>query len=207
MNDAIQAVLFDFGGVLADEGFRNGLFSIARMNQLEQVPFWETARDLIASCGYLTGRANEADYFARLRASTGIEQADAELRRIILDGFVLRDWMVSIVRALSSRGVRVAVLSDQTDWLDELDGRLHFSPLFEKVYNSYHLGKSKGDPSQFADVLSAMGLQACHTLFIDDTKGHVERARSQGLHVIHYVGRERFMLEMERFFPDLVTAP
>ena len=31
----IRAVLFDYGGVLAEEGFREGLFSIARQQGLE----------------------------------------------------------------------------------------------------------------------------------------------------------------------------
>lgn len=203
----IQAVFFDFGGVLAEEGFRNGLHAIATANRLDGDRFFETARDAIASCGYLTGRATEADYFDLLRASTGITQADDELRRIILDGFILRDWMLSLVKRLSARGVRVAVLSDQTNWLDELDGRLHFFSLFERVYNSFHIGKSKTDPSLFADVLADMGLSAHHALFIDDTQGHVARARSLGMHAIHFRGRDEFLAEMNGFFPDLVGTP
>lgn len=203
----IQAVLFDFGGVLADEGFRNGLHAIAQANRLDRDRFFATASDIIASCGYLTGRATEADYFELLRAATGITQADDELRRIILEGFVLRDWMLSLVKKLRARGVRVAVLSDQTNWLDELDERLHFSFLFERVYNSFHIGKSKTDPSLFADVLADMGLSERHTLFIDDTQGHVARARSLGMHAIHFRGRDEFLAEMNGFFPDLVRVP
>ena len=201
MNDGIQAVLFDFGGVLADEGFRYGLYRIAELNSLDPELFFETARDLIAACGYLTGRATEGIYFEQLRSAAGITQTDAELRRIILEGFILRDWMMSIVRGLRSQGIRVAILSDQTDWLDELDGKMHFSKLFERIYNSYHLGKPKGAPSQFTDVLADMGLHPRHALLIDDSEGHVERARSQGLHAILYRSREQFLVDMERFFP------
>ena len=207
MNEGIEAVLFDFGGVLPEEGFRHGLYRIAGLNSLDPEGFFETARDLIAACGYLTGRATEALYFARLRDATGIRQDDAELRRIILGGFVLRDSMLSVVEGLRSRGVRVAILSDQTDWLAELDGRMHFSPLFEKVYNSYETGKSKYDPSQFTDVLADMGLAPRRALFIDDTEGHVLRARSQGLHAIHYRNRVQFADEMNGFFPGLVVDP
>lgn len=207
MNDGIHAVLFDFGGVLADEGFRNGLHHIAGMNGLEPETFFETARDLIASCGYLTGRATEADYFGQLRRMTGIAQDDAELRRITLEGFVLRGWMMAIVDSLRTRGVRVAILSDQTDWLDELDARLRFSARFERVYNSYHLGISKHDPQLFRDVAAWMGLESSRALFIDDTAGHVERAIDAGMHAIHYRGRQLFLQEMDGFFPGLTQAP
>jgi putative hydrolase of the HAD superfamily len=35
MATAIKAVLFDFGGVLAEEGFRNGLQALAREQGLD----------------------------------------------------------------------------------------------------------------------------------------------------------------------------
>jgi putative hydrolase of the HAD superfamily len=98
----------------------------------------------------------------------------------------------------------VAILSDQTNWLDELDSKLHFFNQFERVFNSFYLGKSKNDPSIFSDVIAAMGIRPGETLFIDDTMGHVERARSKGLHAICYTGKQQFLDEMKGYFPDMV---
>lgn len=201
--DGIGAVLFDFGGVLAEEGFRKGMEHMARMNSLDPGTFFETARDLISTSGYLTGRCTESAYWTHLRGLTGIVGSDEELRKIILDGFILRDWMLSVVKGLRLRRVRVAILSDQTNWLDELDEKLHFSRLFERVFNSSHMGKSKSDQSLFDEVVAEMGLEAGRTLFVDDTLGHVERALSAGLRAIHYQDRERFLSEMAGYFPGL----
>jgi len=201
--DGIEAVLFDFGGVLAEEGFRKGMEHMARMNSLDAGTFFGTARDLISTSGYLTGRCTESDYWNYLRGHTGIVGSDEEFRKIILDGFILRDWMLSVVKGLRTRRVRVAILSDQTNWLDELDEKLHFSRLFERVFNSYHMGKGKSDQSLFGEVVAEMGLEAGRTLFIDDTAGHIERALSAGLHAIHYKGREQFLGEMAGYFPGL----
>lgn len=197
----IQAVLFDFGGVLAEEGFRKGLSYIASLNGLDPEEFFKTAQALIISSGYLTGRSTEADYWDQLRTLTGISGNDCELRQIILDRFILRDWMIDLVKSLKASSVRVAILSDQTNWLDELDSRLGFFCLFGFVFNSFHLGKSKNDPTLFTDVLKVMGLSPHETLFIDDTIAHVLRARSKGLHAIHYTGKEQFLIEMKRFCP------
>ncbi|HOS97674.1 MAG TPA: HAD family phosphatase [Deltaproteobacteria bacterium] len=202
--DTINVVLFDFGGVLADEGFRNGLYRIARRHSQDPEGFFETARELILTSGYLTGNATEADWWKRLRADTGIAGSDAELRKTILDGFTLRDWMRDVVLALRHHGVRTAVLSDQTNWLDELDAKTPFSGWFEEVFNSFHLGKSKHDPSLFVDVTSRLGVKPGQALFIDDTLAHVERARATGLHAIWYRDREGFLAELRAFFPDLV---
>jgi putative hydrolase of the HAD superfamily len=135
-----------------------------------------------------------------------VKGSDEELKRIILDRFIVRDWMIDLVNKLKEESIRVAILSDQTNWLDELDERLHFSGLFERVFNSYHLGKSKHDPSIFTDVTAALGLETCRTLFIDDTIGHVERARSCGMHAIHYQGRGQFLKEMGMYFPLIVPG-
>jgi hypothetical protein len=36
---SVNLVLFDFGGVIAEEGFRNGLLSIAHLNGLDSAIF------------------------------------------------------------------------------------------------------------------------------------------------------------------------
>jgi len=203
ITQGISTVLFDFGGVLAEEGFRNGLMHIASLNGLDAQRFFETTRSLISSCGYLTGTCSEESFWRQLRVLTAVRGADEDLREIILERFVLRDWMMSLVTRLKEASVRVAILSDQTNWLDELEMRLHFFCLFERVFNSYHLGKSKHDPGIFDDITGALGLEPCRTLFIDDTVGHVERARTRGLHAIHYQGREQFGAEMAACFPGM----
>jgi len=42
----VDAILFDFGGVLADERFRNGLLAIARRNGLNPEGFAGTGFEL-----------------------------------------------------------------------------------------------------------------------------------------------------------------
>lgn len=199
----IRAVLFDFGGVLAEEGFRNGLRHMARDSGLEPDEFFEQVRDSISRSGYLTGRCSEALFWEKVRAQSGISGSDEALRQIILERFLIRDWMVDLVKRLREAQVRVVILSDQTNWLDELNEWYGFFVLFERVYNSFHLGKSKSDRTLFLDVLKDMGLVPEEALFIDDTSGHVERARSMGLHAIHYRTREQFLNEFLPFFPGI----
>jgi len=41
----IKATIFDFGGVLAEEGFREGLMKIAEKNGIDPLKFFRAARD------------------------------------------------------------------------------------------------------------------------------------------------------------------
>ncbi len=197
----IDTVLFDFGGVLAEEGFRNGLMAIARLNGLDEDEFFRAARDAIHACGYVVGKATESVYWELLRKTTGIRGDDQSLRNEILSRFTLREWMIDIVKRIKECHVRVGILSDQTNWLDELNARFDFFRWFDYVFNSYHMGKSKKDPSHFDDIVYIMGFKADKVLFIDDDPGHCERAEQKGLKVIHYRNRDQFLEEIVRCCP------
>jgi HAD superfamily hydrolase (TIGR01509 family) len=188
----LKALLFDFGGVLAEEGFREGLKAIGEKNGLDPDRFFSLADTLIFDTGYLTGRAGEAAYWDALRERTGITGSNEELREDILKRFILRPGMVAAVDRLRSQGFMVAMLSDQTNWLDELDRETTLSRHFDKVFNSFKLHKSKRDASVFRDVCGALGVKTGEALFIDDNIDHIRRAADAGLHTIHFTSLDDF---------------
>ncbi len=192
----IRAVLLDFGGVIAEEGFRLGLEAIARRNDVDPAVLRREADDGIYETGYIAGRGTEADFWERLRQRTGIAGTDEALTAEILRRFVLRPRMIDAVRELRRRGVAVAILSDQTDWLERLDARDGFFLEFDRVFNSYRLGKGKRDATVFDDAVRALGVAAAATLFVDDNAGHVGRARSRGLAALLFRTEEAFLPEL-----------
>jgi len=108
----ITTVLFDYGGVLAEEGFALGLAAIARENGLDPDAFFHTAGEAIYGCGYVTGRSTEQAYWQLVRSQTGIRGEDRALTEAILSRFTLRPRMLDAVRALKAQGVSV-LLSEQ----------------------------------------------------------------------------------------------
>jgi putative hydrolase of the HAD superfamily len=200
----VDAILFDFGGVIAEEGFRNGLAAIAQAEGRPIESFLVRAYELVYDVGYVLGRADEGAYWAALRKETGIEGTDKALREVILSHFILRPWMLQLIRRLHEAGVRMAILSDQTNWLDELNERYGFFKWFERVFNSFHVGRSKRDASLFDMVLSEMTILPGLAVFVDDNEGNTQRARARGLRTVLYKDREQFMGEMGVFCPFLV---
>lgn len=180
----ITAALIDFGGVIAEEGFREGLLEIGRRNGLDPDRFFHDAERIIAGTGYLTGAAGEGEFWETLRRETGIRGRDAVLRREILRRFTLRPSMLAWLDRLRAAGLTVAILSDQTNWLEEIDSSTGLFRRVDRVFNSYRLGKSKRDASLFDDVCIELGSPPADTLFVDDNPGHIERAASRGLRTI-----------------------
>ena len=191
-----RAALLDFGGVIAEEGFRLGLEAIALRNGVDPAGLQREADDAIYETGYIAGRGTEADFWERLRRRTGIAGTDDALADEILRRFVLRPRMIDAVRGLRRQGIAVAILSDQTDWLERLDARDGFFLEFDRVFNSYRLGKGKRDATVFDDVVRALGAAPAETLFVDDNAGHVARARSRGLAALLFRTEDAFLAEL-----------
>ncbi|MBN1140718.1 MAG: HAD family phosphatase [Deltaproteobacteria bacterium] len=177
----IKAVLFDFGGVLAEEGFRGGLAALAAQQQLDPAVVSRSGHELVHETGYVTGQGSESEFWRLMRERTGLKGSDRELSAVILGCFVLRPAMMEFARLLRRQGFITAILSDQTDWLERLDQRDGVFREFDRVFNSYRLGKTKRDPLLFDEVAQELGIASSEALFIDDTPGHVNRAESRGM--------------------------
>ncbi|MEW6664723.1 MAG: HAD family phosphatase [Thermodesulfobacteriota bacterium] len=202
----IDVVLFDFGGVLAEEGWKEGLKVIAKANGLDESRFLQDAIDTIYATGHILGKATEGRFWSALREKTGIKGSDASLTSEIFTRFFIRDWMIDLVKKLKAQNIKVGILSDQTGMLDRLNQRYDFFRWFDHVFNSYHLGKGKRDISLFDHIARFLGTPPEKTLFIDDDPGHVDRARKKGWNAIRYVGRDSFLKEMERILGRSLTV-
>jgi putative hydrolase of the HAD superfamily len=193
----IRAVLLDFGGVIAEEGFKQGLYAIADRFGHEQESFFKLATEAVYKTGYVTGAGTEKEYWQAVKEQAGILAEDEELRSEILTRFIPRQWMLDSIDAMQKQGIITAILSDQSDWLDKLDSQYNFFQYFDTVFNSYHLGKTKRDSSIFEDALQALQVEAGETLFVDDNPGHIERADDRGLQTHLYVDRDGYFARLK----------
>ena len=199
----IKVVFFDFGGVLAEEGFREGLLAIARHHGLDPEEFLKTAVDLTFNQGFVTGKIDVKMYWQMLREKTGIHAPDEVLSHEVLSRFIIRQWIIDIVKKLKQAFIRVAILSDQTKWLDEFSKKHGFLQLFERIFNSYYLGMCKRDLALFDYVVAQMKVKPEEALLIDDNQGNIERAKQRGLQGILFLTRESFENELTEVFPFL----
>jgi len=81
--------------------------------------------------------------------------------------------------------VRLGILSDQTDWLDELNERDGFFQHFDCVFNSFHMGRESTIRPLRRRPEAPPPEWPAGTLY-RRSEGHCLRARRAGMQVIHY---------------------
>ena len=201
-NNTIKAILFDYGGVIADEGFQNGLRAMSHEQGIDVDTMMNVARSAVYDTGFILGWGTEDKFWNWMRKGSGLQGSDTELTTRILEGFVLRDWMIERVQKLNAQGYITGILSDQSHWLDWLNERDQFFGFFDPVFNSYYMGKGKRDPSLFPDISEKLGLSPNEIMLVDDIKSNVERAQSAGWQAIHYVEKEGFLEQIDTLLPS-----
>ncbi len=198
----IKLFLFDFGGVVADEGFREGLFNIAKRNFLDPQEFYSNAKEIIYNKGYVEGRISEEEYYNELKKQFNLTDTIEDFRNEILSKFQVRDYILELVVKLREASFKTGLLTDHTNWLYELNERHPFFMFFDFIFNSYKLKKTKRDPSIFSDIVNSLKIKADEIVFIDDDYENTKRANSFGIRTIQYSSYNDFINRI-RFFSGI----
>jgi putative hydrolase of the HAD superfamily len=180
LNYEVRAVLFDLGGVYYTEGFRDGLFAIARKHGIGEHEFYEAATRIIFANGYVRGEAPERVFWDELASAVGITADLFADRALIMAAFKPRPGMAPFV-ARTRELVPVGLLTDQCNWLYELDERDGIFPAFDVVINSYEEGYTKRDSEIFRIACQRMDVLPEEAVFFDDSTGNVSNARDFGM--------------------------
>lgn len=192
----LRAVIFDFDGVIAERGFRGALKALAERRGLAYPPLPGLAFQALVDCGYVTGRGTEADWWRCLEATLGPLGDCARFRADVLALSVVRPWQLALAEELAGAGYTTAVLSDHTDWLDDIESAQPFGHAFGRVFNSYYLGTCKREAAVFMAVADAIGIDPAQAVLIDDNPDNVARAAALGMMGVIYRERAEFLRDL-----------
>jgi HAD superfamily hydrolase (TIGR01509 family) len=176
----IRAVYFDLGGVYYTEGFMEGLFAIARKHGLDEEEFYRTATEVIFATGYVRGEVPEAKFWDQLAETAGIGVNLFAEREIILTSFKPLPGMQELATRIRDQ-VFLGLLTDQCNWLYELDERDDLLIAFDTVVNSYEEGYTKRDMEIFRIACQRFGLLQEEIAFFDDNPDNIDRANEFGI--------------------------
>jgi epoxide hydrolase-like predicted phosphatase len=189
----IQAVIFDWGGVLmrtvdasprlawdARLGLRPG--SVNRL--VFESPAWRRAQ---------LGHISDGDFWADLRARLNLSpEALAKFRRDFWAGDRLNGDLVALIGSLRPH-CKTALLSNFSTQLRQLLTQHELIDAFDVIVISGEEGLLKPDARIYHLAAERLGVPAADCLFVDDVEENVVGARAAGMQALHFVSFSSFV--------------
>jgi len=182
-----DALLFDLGRVVIDIDFDKALACWAGHAGCEPVHLvGRFARDDLYQ-RHETGSVSDAEFFAGLRTSLGIDLTDTQF----LEGWnaIFAGEMPGIGSLLARAGARVPLyaFSNTNSAHVEHFSRAYAEVLghFREIFLSSAIGLRKPDAAAYDHVVRAIGVPAERIVFFDDLAENIDGARARGLTAVH----------------------
>jgi len=180
MNRRIDAVIFDWGGVLIDDPAPLMLERFAHALGVSAAAL----APALARHGqaFQRGTCSEADFWSAVCRDAGaaVPNEPSLWGRVFREVYRPRPGMWQLARDLRRAGIRTALLSNT-----EPPGVQYFHQRNENPFDvlvfSCCEGCCKPEPRIYLSALQRLGTSAPRTLFIDDNSQYVEGARRCGL--------------------------
>jgi putative hydrolase of the HAD superfamily len=127
-------------------------------------------------------------------------------RPVEMAGFADRYWaqlspndeMISYLRSLRERGLRLALLTNNVvEWEPRWRPVWDIDSLFELVVDSGFVGMRKPEPEIYALTLERLGLPAEACIFVDDLELNCVAAREAGMVAVQFVDSPQAIGEIE----------
>lgn len=183
----VRAVLLDLGGVLVEVEWSRAFRLWSERSGVPEGVLAKRFRRDAAYEAHECGTLGDADYFASLGESLGIDLPEKDM----LEGWnaILGEpypGVVGLLKALSAK--RPVYVFSNTN----VAHVAHWKPRYRemlapvrRVFVSCELGHRKPDREAFGRVATQIGIAPAGILFLDDLEENVEGAKAAGLQALH----------------------
>lgn len=197
-SDRIQAVVFDFGGVVAQVDRSEALRFLATSFKCTE----KEARDVLkALIQHLASGGNEEKFWKAYLSKKGEtlrKEWYLQWKTVPLFSHTEIPGTLEIIQELKMQGFKVPLLSNARKDQVEYIRKLGYYELFEPVLVSSEIGFEKPSLQAYQALLRELKLPARVCLFIDDRQENVEAAKRVGLDAIHFVDSQQLILELAK---------
>ncbi len=177
----IKAVLFDFGGVLAELRAETHLRGLLKQGMTGE-QMWAAWSHSPAVRAHESGHISAEEFSRRI-----VDELELTIPpREFLDGF--REWIIgpfadthALIRDVAARHTTALVTNTSAVHWPVIES-MGVLPHMHHVFASYQIGRIKPDREYFEFVLTEMGLLPGEAVFLDDGAINVAAARELGIH-------------------------
>jgi glucose-1-phosphatase len=193
----VEAVIFDFGGVLmrtVDRKPRTDLAARLGMNYAEiSALVFESPSALQATKGAITAE----QHWAELQKSLNLPDLEFEqVRTEFWAGDILDLHLVNLLRGLRSKYTTILLSNAWDDLRHMIEDVWQIDDAFDHMVISAEVGLAKPDLAIYQWVFNELGVSPAKAIFIDDFLHNIEAARAAGMHGIHFRSPDQALGEL-----------
>jgi epoxide hydrolase-like predicted phosphatase len=184
VSEEVQGLLMDYGGVLTGP-MKPVMTAFCRSRGIPEDTLVALQRpespfrpELDA---YERGECSEEEFLPRFAEALGLP---GETLGSFFADVQPDETMFRAVAAIRNVGVPVGLLSNS--WGPRGYPRERLRDAFDVVVISGEVGMRKPEPGIYRHAAELLGVEPCHCVFVDDTKGHLVVAAQLGMTVIHH---------------------
>lgn len=200
----LQAIIFDFGGVLNVPVDMEAINADLRV--LESEMGWESGKWFKYIWDYefwepaFHGKLSGDEAWRRVGQALAISDQEVERlhNRILGPWNTINPTMRDLITDLFGR-FKLAIITNtyETDFANTFGERYDLADKFDVIVSSAALGETKPNPFIYTYTLEQLNVQPAEAIFIDDNTRYVEGAKAVGMKAIRFIDASSLLKQFE----------
>ena len=194
----VEAVIFDFGGVLVRTEDRKPRSDLAARLGMTYDELSALIFDSQSAIQAMKGEITAAAHWGEVQKTLGL--TGAEIEQVQADfwaGDVLDEDLVNLLRDLRPK-YETVLLSNAWDDLRKMIADVwQIDDAFDRLVISAEIGLVKPDLAIYQWLISQLGMNPSKAVFVDDFLHNIESAQAAGLQAIHFRAPDQAQDELQ----------
>ncbi len=191
----IKVIAFDFGGVLYTWDKAKLLHDLSQELKVAPTSVEIAWNDYIFP--FEIGKEKEKDFWKDFLNFLDLKYSTKKLHQIVFNQFKPMKRNIALLKKLKKH-YPIALLSDHTDWIEELEKKLHFKKLFDFLIVSKDVGIKKPDKKIFNLLIKKAKVKPKEILFIDNRIEFTKPVKKSGIHFIFYNSYQNLIRDLKK---------
>lgn len=193
----VQAIIFDFGGVLVRTEDRKPRTVLAERLGMTYDELSALIFDSPSAIQAMRGEISALEHWDEVRKSLDLDAEGIEwVSTEFWAGDALDENLVNVLRGLRPRYTTVLLSNAWDDLRPMIEEEWKIDDAFDRLVISAEIGMVKPDLQIYLWVIAELGVDASQAVFVDDFIQNIEEANAAGMKTIHFQSPDQALQEL-----------
>ncbi len=190
----IKYIVFDFGGVYFTYNHKKLMKELAKEINL---PIEKVMSGWHKIVDFETGKISKSEFWKSFVKKAGKNHDAKKLNSVVLN-HMKPIPKTHKLRTELKKNYKIGLLTNNTEWLGQLNSKYYFYKEFDLIINSNKVGIRKPDPKIFKLLIKKTKSKPNEIVFIDDGEAYKENTSRAGINFILFKTNKQVEKELKK---------